>query len=304
MNPHLGKHVSVIGVPMDLGADRRGVDMGPSAIRCAGLEQRLEHLGYTVRDEGDLIVRRAKSYGAAPESNLKYLYEIVRVNSELAEAVAGMVDQGRFPLVLGGDHSIAIGTLAGVLRRKPSVGVIWYDSHGDVNTADTSPSGNIHGMALAAAMGYGHPALVGIGGGCPSVQPEHVAIIGARSLDPGEQRFLKEKGMAVYTMHEVDKLGIVRVMELALERVTRGTSGVHVSVDLDGLDPADAPGVGTPVAAGISLRESLLAMEMLSDAGVVTSAEFVEVNPALDIRNRTALAAVELITSLFGEKIL
>lgn len=304
MNPRIRKNVSVIGVPMDLGADRRGVDMGPSAIRCAGLEQRLEQLGYAVRDEGDLIVRRAKAYSAVPESNLKYLYEIVRVNEELADAVSDLIAGGRFPLVLGGDHSIAIGTLAGILRHKERVGVIWYDSHGDVNTADTSPSGNIHGMALAVAMGYGHPALTGIGGDRPKVRPEHVAIVGARSLDPGERNFLKAKGVTVFTMHEVDRIGISRVMEQALEVATRGTDGVHVSFDLDGVDPKDAPGVGTPVLAGISLRESLLAMEIVSDADVVTSAEFVEVNPTLDSQNQTARAAVELITSLMGEKIM
>lgn len=304
MNPRICKNVSMIGVPMDLGADRRGVDMGPSAIRCAGLEQRLEQLGYAVRDEGDLTVRRAKAYSAVPESNLKYLYEIVRVNEELADAVSGLMGGGRFPLVLGGDHSIAIGTLAGVLRHKNNVGVIWYDAHGDVNTPDTSPSGNIHGMALAVAMGYGHPALVGIGGNRPKVNPNNVAIVGARSLDPGERIFLKEKGVSVFTMHEVDRFGISRVMELAVNAATRGTDGVHISFDLDGVDPKDAPGVGTPVQAGISLRESLLAMELLSDANVVTSAEFVEVNPALDSQNQTAKAAVELITSLLGEKLL
>lgn len=304
MNPRIRKNVSIIGVPMDLGADRRGVDMGPSAIRCAGLEQRLEQLGYAVRDEGDLIVRRAKAYSAMPESNLKYLYEIVRVNEELADAVSDLIAGGRFPLVLGGDHSIAIGTLAGVLRHKESVGVIWYDSHGDVNTANTSPSGNIHGMALAVAMGYGHPALTGIGGERPKVRPEHVAIVGARSLDPGERDFLRAKGITVFTMHEVDRIGISRVMEQALEIASRGTDGVHVSLDLDAVDPKDAPGVGTPVLAGISLRESLLAMEIVSDANAVTSAEFVEVNPTLDSQNQTARAAVELITSLMGEKIM
>ncbi|PYI52562.1 arginase [Paenibacillus flagellatus] len=304
MNSRIRQDVSLIGVPMDLGADRRGVDMGPSAIRCAGLESRLEQLGYAVHDEGDLVVRRAKAYSSVPESNLKYLYEIVRVNEELAEAVAGIIARKRFPLVLGGDHSIAIGTLAGILRHKENVGVIWYDAHGDVNTADTSPSGNIHGMALAVAMGYGHPALTGIGGERRKVKPDNVVIVGSRSLDPGEQRFLKEKGVTVYTMHEVDRLGVSRVMEQTLDQVTRGTDGVHLSLDLDGLDPKEAPGVGTPIPAGMSLRESLLAVEILSDAGVVTSAEFVEVNPTLDIRNETAKIAVELIASLLGEKIM
>lgn len=304
MSPRMVHDVSILGVPMDLGADRRGVDMGPSAIRCAGLEQRLEEIGFTVHDEGDLVVRRAKTYSTIPESNLKYLYEIVRVNEELAEAVAAIAGQNRFPLVLGGDHSIAIGTLAGIARHRRNVGVIWYDAHGDVNTAETSPSGNIHGMALAVALGYGDPALTGIGGPAPKVKPENVVLVGSRSLDPGERKFLRDRGIQVFTMHEIDRLGISRVMEQAIEVAAKGTDGVHLSLDLDGLDPKEAPGVGTPVPAGIGLRESLLAMEILADAGVVTSAEFVEVNPTLDTRNETAKIAVELIASLLGERIL
>lgn len=305
MNPTIRKHISILGVPMDLGADRRGVDMGPSAIRCAGLETRLEQLGYTVHDEGDLVVRRAKAYSnTLPETNMKYVYEIVRVNEELAEQVAVITAGDRFPLILGGDHSIAIGTLAGVTRNKERVGVIWYDAHGDVNTPDTSPSGNIHGMALAAAMGYGHPVLTGIGGSRRSIDPNNVVLVGARSLDPGERTFLKQHGVTVYTMHEIDRIGISKVMEQALHLASCGTDGVHLSLDLDGLDPEAAPGVGTPVPAGISLRESLLAMEMLSSSGLLTSAEFVEVNPVLDVRNKTAKAAVELIASLLGETIM
>lgn len=304
MQPRKNRGISILGVPMDLGADRRGVDMGPSAIRCAGLQQRLEELGYAVRDDGDLIVRRAKGYDSVPESNLKYLYEITRVTGELADAVAEVDARDNFPLVLGGDHSIAIGTVSGVIRRRSSLGVIWYDAHGDVNTAETSPSGNIHGMALAAILGFGHPHLTNIGGSGPRVRPEHTVIVGARSLDPGEKRFLKEKGIAVYTMHEIDRLGIARVIEQAIERASKGTDGVHLSFDLDGVDPDDAPGVGTPIPAGISLRESLLAAELLAESGVVTSAEFVEVNPALDERNKTARAAVELIAALMGETIL
>ncbi|MFC3769711.1 arginase [Paenibacillus sp. GCM10012303] len=309
MNPNICKQISVLGVPMDLGADRRGVDMGPSAIRCAGLEARLEQLGYTVHDEGDLVVRRAKAYSSTlPETNMKYAYEIVRVNEELAEKVAAITAAGdRFPLILGGDHSIAIGTIAGVTRNKERIGVIWYDAHGDVNTPDTSPSGNIHGMALAAALGFGHPALTGIGigsGGVPRIDPRNVVLVGARSLDPGERIFLKQHGVTVYTMHEIDRIGISGVMEQAVRLTSAGTEGVHLSLDLDGLDPEDAPGVGTPVPAGISLRESLLAMEILSASGLLTSAEFVEVNPVLDLRNKTAKAAVELIASLLGETIM
>ncbi|SDE64397.1 arginase [Paenibacillus sp. UNCCL117] len=303
MNPQLNRHISVLGVPMDLGADRRGVDMGPSAIRCAGLEQRLEALGYQVADEGDLLVRRAKLHPAVPDSNLKYLYEIVRVNEELCERVAGIISSGRFPLVIGGDHSIAIGTLAGVGLHYRRLGVIWYDTHGDANTAETSPSGNIHGMPLASALGHGHPQLISLGSGQTSLRPQNVVIVGARSLDPGEKLFLKEQGIRVYTMRDIDRLGMAEVMEQALAQAAHGTDGVHLSVDLDALDPSFAPGVGTPVPGGISYRESRLAMELLSDAGVVVSAEFVEVNPTLDVRNSTAKVAVDLIGSLFGERI-
>ncbi|MEK8130389.1 arginase [Paenibacillus filicis] len=303
MNPNRNRNVTVLGVPMDLGADRRGVDMGPSAIRCAGLERRLEALGYQVADEGDLLVRRAKPQPAAPETNLKYLYEIVRVNQELCERVSGVAASGRFPLVIGGDHSIAIGTLAGVSRHYGSLGVIWYDTHGDVNTAETSPSGNIHGMPLAVALGCGHPLLTSIGSGKAAILPENVVIVGARSIDPGEKLFLKERGIRVFTMQEIDRLGMAAVMEQALAIAAKDTDGVHLSVDLDALDPSFAPGVGTPVAGGISFRESRLAMELLSEADVVVSAEFVEVNPTLDVRNSTAKVAVELISSLFGERI-
>lgn len=303
MNSSINPNISLIGVPMDLGADRRGVDMGPSAVRCAGLESRLEQLGYTVEDHGDIVVRRAKMYADLPETNLKYLYEITRVNSELSELVRDEMIKKRLPLVIGGDHSIAIGSLAGVAQVRSSVGVIWYDAHGDVNTAETSPSGNIHGMALAAALGYGHPALVSIGGPQPRIKPEHVVLIGIRSLDPGEKHFLRKLGITVFTMHEIDRMGILKVMEQALEIVTQGTDGVHLSLDLDGLDPKWAPGVGTPVPGGMSLRESHLAMEILSDANILTSADIVEVNPTLDVMNETAEVAVGLIASLLGEKI-
>lgn len=308
MNPGLHPNVAIIGVPMDLGADRRGVDMGPSAIRCAGLEHLLEGIGYQVHDYGDLVVRRhaaaCSGTTAAGHSNLKYVDEITRVNIELSLQVADVIQQGMFPLVLGGDHSIAIGTLAGVRQHHEELGVIWFDSHGDVNTAATSPSGNIHGMSLAAALGFGDSKLTSIGGKLPKVKPENVAIVGARSLDPGERAFLRQQGILVYTMHEIDRLGMSRVMEQAIDHVSRSTSGVHLSLDLDALDPGIAPGVGTPVPGGVTARESYLAMELLSDAGVLVSAEFVEVNPILDHRNQTAKLAVSLIASLFGERIL
>lgn len=288
---------------MDLGADRRGVDMGPSAIRYAGVVPRLEELGYVVHDEGNLLVRHMNQQ-AASGANLKYLYEITRVNQELCDIVARQMGRGYFPLVLGGDHSIAIGTIAGVLQHRPNTGVIWFDAHGDMNTAETSPSGNIHGMSLAVSLGYGHERLTAIGGTDRKLKPENVVLIGARSLDPGEKTFIRNQGIKVYTMHEIDRLGMARVMEEALQIVTNGTDGVHLSLDLDGLDPHDCPGVGTPVIGGISYRESHLAMEILAEANVLTSAEFVEVNPILDQMNQTARVAVALMGSAFGDKLL
>lgn len=304
MNPGINANIAMIGVPMDLGADRRGVDMGPSAIRCAGLETKLQEIGYAVYDRGDLIVRRERASPQYHGSNLKYLDEIARVNAELCDAVAEEVGLGRFPLILGGDHSIAIGSIAGLRQHKREIGVIWYDSHGDLNTADTSPSGNIHGMPLAVALGYGHDRLTAIGGAASHIKPENVVIIGARSLDQGERSFLKVQGITVFSMHELDRLGMSRVMEQTLDIVTRTTDGVHLSFDLDALDPYYAPGVGTPVAGGISFRESHLAMELLAAAGAVTSVDVVEVNPILDTRNQTASTAVALLGSLFGETIL
>jgi arginase len=303
MNSSINHNIGLIGVPMDLGADRRGVDMGPSAIRYAGLQQRLEQLGYMVHDKGDLIVKRPKRFSTTG-TNLKYLGEIARVNMKLRDAVSRQMEKGYFPLVIGGDHSIAIGTIAGVMQHKKNTGVIWYDAHADMNTGDTSPSGNIHGMSLAVSLGIGHPVLTAIRGNRSPLRPENVVIIGVRSLDPGEKALIKKLGIKVFTMHEIDRLGMSRVMDEALDIVTRGTDGVHLSLDLDALDPHDAPGVGTPVIGGISYRESQLAMEMLAERCILTSAEFVEVNPILDEMNRTARVAVELMGSVFGEKLL
>lgn len=288
---------------MDLGADRRGVDMGPSAIRYAGMQSRLEKLGYEVKDLGDLTVPRPDSY-TTNDRQLKYLPQIVEVSEKLADTVAKEVKEGFFPLVIGGDHSIAIGTIAGVAQTYKNLGVIWFDAHGDLNTAESTPSGNIHGMPLAISLGLGHPDLVNVGGYQPKIKPENVVIIGARSLDPGEREYIKEQGIKVYTMHEIDRMGMAAVMEEAISHVTRGTDGVHLSLDLDALDPNDAPGVGTPVIGGITYRESHLAMEILADANILTSAEVVEVNPILDRGNKTAQVAVALTGSIFGEKLL
>ncbi|MFC7393476.1 arginase [Scopulibacillus cellulosilyticus] len=299
------KDISIIGVPMDLGQERRGVDMGPSAIRYAGVTERLEALGYNIEDLGDIAIapRNTRAKQSSGDEHLKNLDEVAEANNKLADAISQVIEKKRFPLIFGGDHSIAIGTLAGVTKPYKNLGVIWYDAHGDLNTAETSPSGNIHGMPLAVSLGLGHPSLTGIGGDQPKVKPENIVIIGARSLDKGERELIKEKNIRVYTMHEIDQFGMTKVMNDAINYLKEKTDGVHLSLDLDGLDPSDAPGVGTPVLGGISYRESHLAMEMLSEADILTSAEFVEVNPILDDKNRTADVAVALMGSLFGEKL-
>ncbi|AZU59989.1 arginase [Neobacillus mesonae] len=297
------RKLSIIGMPMDLGQMRRGVDMGPSAIRYAGVYERLKPLFDAIEDLGDIPIGRPE-VSVDEESNLRNLDLVAEKNTLLAEKVDEVIQSGSFPLVLGGDHSIAIGTLAGVAKHYKNLGVIWYDAHGDLNTSETSPSGNIHGMPLAVSVGLGHELLTDIGGYSPKIRPEHVVIIGARSLDEGERILIKEKGIKVYTMHEIDRMGMAKVMEETIAYLKDKTDGVHLSLDLDGLDPSECPGVGTPVMGGISYRESHLAMEMLEEAKLITSAEFVEVNPILDEKNKTASIAVGLMGSLFGEKLL
>jgi arginase len=297
------KKLSIIGMPMDLGQMRRGVDMGPSAIRYAGINERLKPLFDEIQDLGDIPIGREEVV-IDKESNLRNLDLVSEKNANLADKVDEAIQSGSFPLVLGGDHSIAIGTLAGVSKHYKNLGVIWYDAHGDLNTAETSPSGNIHGMPLAVSIGIGHSALTEIGGYGPKVKPENIVIIGARSLDEGEKVLIKEKGIKVYTMHEIDRMGMTKVMEETISYLKDKTDGVHLSLDLDGLDPVDCPGVGTPVIGGISFRESNLAMEILEEAKIITSAEFVEVNPILDDKNKTASVAVALMASLFGDKLL
>jgi len=297
------KDITIIGVPLDLGAGRRGVDMGPSAMRYANLKERLERSGYDVVDLGNLNVPLPETY-KVENTSVRYMKEVKQVNEELAVSVEKIIEEGRFPLVLGGDHSIAIGVIAGVAKKKKNLGVLWFDAHADLNTPETSPSGNIHGMPLAVSLGYGAPELVNIMDYYPKVKPENVVIIGARALDKGERSFIKEKGIKVFTMHEIDRMGMANVMEEAISYLRKCTDGVHLSLDLDGLDPNDSPGVGTPVTGGVSFREGHLAMEMLADANFLTSAEFVEVNPILDNRNKTAHVAVSLMASAFGEKLL
>lgn len=296
--------LSMIGVSLDLGQSRRGVDMGPSAIRYAGVVERLEAMGHVVTDEGDIHID-AGLQAENSDSKLKNLKEVVQTNTLLAEKVASVLANDRFPLVLGGDHSIAIGTLAGLATKYNNLGVIWYDAHADMNTDKTSPSGNIHGMPLAVSMGIGDKRLVNLHHEGQKVKPENIIIIGARSIDPGERELIRELGIQVYTMHEIDKYGMTTVVEKALQRLQENqVDGVHLSLDLDALDPLYTPGVGTPVTGGVSYRESHLAMEILEESGLITSAEFVEVNPILDEKNKTADVAVGLMGSLFGEKLL
>ena len=295
------KSVSIIGVPSDYGQRRRGVDMGPSAIRYAGVEKRLKALGYVVNDYGDIRLQERKK-SSLQDSKLRNLEEIIHLSENLASKVSESIENSHIPLVLGGDHSIAIGTLAGLGNKYENLGVIWFDAHADINTPDTTPSGNIHGMPLAVSLGLGHERLTQIASYAPKIKKENIIIIGARSVDEGERLLIKQLGIKVFTMHEIDRLGMATVMGDAIRYLKeRHVDGVHLSLDLDALDPLYTPGVGTPVAGGISYRESHLAMEMLQEAGFITSAEFVEVNPILDERNRTADVAVALIGSLFGE---
>ena len=292
---------------MDLGSGRRGVDMGPSAIRIAGLNERLRELGHKVIDDGDITVKNIEELKVG-DLGARYLAEIVRTSRLLCRKVERTLEQSYFPLVLGGDHSIAVGTISGIgslcRRTGKRLGVLWVDAHGDINTPDTSPSGNIHGMPLATVLGYGPAELTSIGHEGPKLDPANVALVGTRSLDEGEKRRLKELGVQVHTMSDIDRHGVQPIMEAALARVTDGTDYVHVSFDLDAVDPTIAPGVGTPVKGGLDYREAHLIMELVADAGVMSSLEMVEVNPILDDRNTSAAFAVELVQSAFGKQIL
>ncbi len=295
--------VRVIGTPMDLGADRRGVDFGASAIRYANLNTRLRSLGHTVHDIGNLVVPQPESQPLG-NSKLKYLGPIVQVCEELAKVVTETLEAGEFPLVLGGDHSIALGSIAGVTRMHKNVGVIWIDAHADFNTYETTPSGNIHGMILAASVGIGESRLTNMGGWSPKVNKQNIVIVGARDLDPNEQVRLREHAIRVFTMSDIDQKGISDVMRQAITIAGQGNDGIHLSLDMDALDPKEAPGVGTPVKGGLTYREAHLAMEMIADSKQLVAMDVVEVNPILDRENATALLAVELVLSALGKKIL
>lgn len=298
----MDRPIAVFGVPMDYGAGRRGVDMGPSAIRYAGLQRGLEGLGYTVLDLGDLPVPPPEA-SEQLRPDLKYLHEIVPVSVQLARRVSSLLADGKFPLVLGGDHAIAIGTLAGVAKASPDPAVIWFDTHGDFNTNQTTPSGNIHGMPLAASVGRGAPELLAGRDGAPQIRERRVVMIGVRELDPEERLALRDSEILVFTMSDIDRLGMRAVMQQTLAHV-HGASSVHVSFDLDVMDPRIAPGVGTPHEGGITYREAHLAMELIYEAGNLTSLELVEVNPILDVENRTGRLAAELALSALGQRIL
>jgi len=292
---------------MDLGASRRGVDMGPSALRVAGLQSRLKQLGRQVEDIGNVQVRQPEEqhYG---EKKAKYLDEIAEACKGLAEIVGKTLDEDFEPLVLGGDHSIAVGTTAGVAahfhKKSRRIGVIWLDAHGDMNTPDSSPSGNVHGMPLASIMGYGPPELTDLAGITPMVEPRSVALVGIRDLDSKERRLMKDTGVHVFTMRDIDERGMREVMAEALRFAGDDTAGIAVSLDMDFVDPTDAPGVGTPVRGGVTYREAHLALEMIADSKLMASFELVEINPVIDLHNTTATLGVELVLSGLGKKIL
>lgn len=301
------RKIRVIGVPLDLGQSRRGVDMGPSAVRVAGLEARLEALGHVVEDGGNVAV-------AIPEQkkeghpNAKYLKEITATCTKHAELVLKTLEAGKIPISLGGDHSMAAGSVAGVAeyyrKHDQRIGLIWIDAHTDINTPESSPSGNVHGMPLAAIMGLGPPELANILNFSPKVQPENCVLVGVRDIDAIEKNNVHRAGIEVFTMRDIDERGMRTVMEEALRLAGRGTAGYHVSLDMDWIDPEDAPGVGTPVRGGATYREAHLAMEIIADHGRMLSFEIVEVNPVIDEHNQTADLAVELALSAFGKKIL
>jgi arginase len=301
------RKIRVIGVPLDLGQSRRGVDMGPSAVRVAGLEARLEALGHVVEDAGNVLVAIAEQKKEG-DPHAKYLKEITATCSKHADLIVKTLEAGKVPITLGGDHSIAAGTVAGVAefyrRQNQKIGLIWIDAHTDLNTPDSSPSGNVHGMPLAAIMGLGPPELSNIFDFSPKVSAESCVLVGVRDIDAIEKENVRRAGIHVFTMRDIDERSMRTVMEEALRIAGRGTAGYHVSLDMDWVDPEDAPGVGTPVRGGATYREAHLAMEIIADHGRMLSFEIVEVNPVIDEHNQTADLAVELALSAFGKKIL
>jgi arginase len=297
-----GQPVAVIGAPLDLGAGRRGVDMGPSAIRYAGLDARIEELGRTCLDWGNVETAVAEATEVGDEQ-ARFLPQILDTCERIAALVEGAARDGRLPLVLGGDHSVALGTLGGLARLQGPGGVLWIDAHADLNRPETSPSGNVHGMALAAALGLAGERFSRDGWPLPSVDPKRVALVGVRALDEGERELLGRLDARVYTMSDVDRFGVERAVRESLAHIA-GPGFVHVSLDMDALDPDVAPGVGTPVRGGLSYREAHLALELVAESGLANALEVVEVNPILDRENETGKLAVELVASALGARIL
>ncbi|MEE8398397.1 MAG: arginase [Desulfobacterales bacterium] len=291
------KKIDIIGIPMDLGQSQRGVDMGPGALRYADLSLRLHNLGYEIIDSGNIDVPIRNT---VEKSNL--ISEIQKASELVYTAGRNSISKGYFPIFLGGDHSISIGTIGGISHQIPT-GVIWIDAHGDFNTLETSPSANIHGMTLSILTGNGPENLVNVGRPGRKIDAENIVIIGVRSLDNKEKEFLKDSGIKVYTMRDIDEQGIDRIARKAI-KLLEHLEGIHVSLDIDSIDPSEAPGVGTPVSGGLSYRESHLMMEVFADTGKVSSMDIVEINPIIDQQNRTADIAVELAASLLGKKIL
>ena len=303
----MNRKVTIIGVPMDLGAGRRGVDMGPSAIRVAGINRAIAAMGFAVTDCGNLVIPQPESL---PQTSVRarYLNEIAAACAELAEKVERSLDEGALPVVLGGDHSIAVGSASGVAayqkKRGARAGLIWLDAHTDINTPESSPSGNIHGMPLAAILGQGAAELTMVAGFAPKIDPKHTAVIGARSVDPGEREIIRQLGVKVFTMSDLDERGMGSVIAEAIDIASTGTAGYHVTMDMDFIDPSFAPGVGTPENGGATFRESHLAMEKIAQAGGALAIEMTEVNPLFDTANQTARLAVDLILSALGKVIL
>jgi arginase len=305
--PGAGKSVSILGVPLSFGQSMAGVDLGPGAIRVAGLARRIAKLGYEVEDLGDLPLERPRAISSGSD-RIKYLGEIQLASERLASEVERIADAGRFPITIGGDHSIAIGSLAGVVKsvrkRDERLGLVYFDAHADMNTPDTSPSGNIHGMPLAVLLGYGAPELVNVAGFAPKFDPKLCAHVGARDIDSGERALVRRLGMRFFTMREIDERGLAVCMDEAIRIAGQGSGGYAVTFDVDVLDPGDAPGSGTLVRGGLSYREAHLAMEKIAEDGRMRLLEVVEINTALDINNRTAELGVELILSALGKTIL
>jgi arginase len=299
--------IKILGVPLDLGQERRGVDMGPSAVRAAGLNHALKSLGHQVEDAGNIRVRLPEEQHFG-DRRAKYLKEIAETCQEVADRVYQTLEAGYFPVSLGGDHSVAIGTQAGIAKfyrdRQQSVGCLWIDAHADMNTPDSSPSGNVHGMPFAATLGHGPESLTHISGFAPKMLPENCVLVGARDLDTRERRIVKASGVNVFTMRAIDEQGMRVVLEKAIALASQGTAGFVVSFDMDVVDPEEAPGVGTPVRGGITFREAHLAMEMVADSQKMVSFELVEINPIIDVMNKTAILGVGLAASALGKKIL